>query len=488
MRIKNLILIFIFVISTACKDSRDGLPSSYSLNNKKLSSSFKKQAWGCCWSFAVMSSLESNLIINNNWHLSGEKGEPDLSEYHMDKYNGFNRSGQKGDKQTGWYSGQGEKFQGSNTDDLSSGVVVHLGGDFRMAAAYLSNHGGAVQERLSSGELSNDSHRKFGDTKLDGVLYKNNYTYYQPSHVEWLTLSGSILEKRNKIKHAILRYGAVASAQNMNDNPLAYWKDGLEIHMNTNHEKLNHAVSLIGWNNDVIYKNHKGAWIVKDSDHVDEKSGKHIGQFYVMYDDLHMAKDKFMGGVLFRDVKFRGDQGHIYSHALHGWRYTTPPEVEEVYTSYKSTRNENLSSIGIYTVGNNIKYKTKISVNDVIKIELSGVEKNPGFHMIRLEKALSLKAGDRIKVYQSNSDFSFAYDASFKMEVLLNGKLPKWGDPVIVNSRASSGETFFRLKGETKFKDFKNYTKTPKGNIKVKHALENATSNIVLNMYTSSKK
>ena len=483
MVIKILIQFLLFIILVSCQQNQSDHLEKYSLHEKELSTSFKKQAWGCCWSFAVMSSLESNLVINKNWHLSGEKGEPDLSEYHMDKFNGFNRSGLEGDLQTGWYSGQGADFIGSNTDDLSSGVVVHLGGDYRMATAYLSNQGGAVQERLTSGELLNSSHKKFGDNKKEGILYRNNYTYYFPHHVEWLTLTGSHLEKQNRIKTAIKKYGAVASAQNMNDKPIGYWSDGLEIHLNTSFEKLNHAVSLIGWNDNVMYKNHKGAWIVKDSDHKDEDSGKHIGQFYVMYDDLHVGKDKFMGGVLFRDVKFVKSRTSVYSHALHGWRYTTPKEIDEVYANFKMKRKENLNGIGIYTVEFNSDYKIKIQVNDRPSIELKGHQEKPGFHLITLKAPITVKKGDSIKIYQSNLGSSYAYDASFKMDILLSGKLPKWGDPVIVNSKSGRNETFYRLKGKTKFHDFSTYVKTDEGSVRVKHALDNPTSSVALLLY-----
>ncbi|OUR93600.1 hypothetical protein A9Q84_19215 [Halobacteriovorax marinus] len=431
-----------------------------------------------------MSSLESNLIINKNWHLSGESGEPDLSEYHMDKFNGFNKSGLKGDRQEGWYSGQGEKFLGSNTDDLNSGVVVHLGGDFRMAAAYLSNQGGAVQERLTNTEISNNSHQKFGDTAKDGVLYKNNYTYFLPQHIEWLTLDGTDLEKRIRIKKAIQKYGAVASAQNMRDNPLAIWQDGLEIHLNTRFEKLNHAISLIGWNDDVSYQGHKGAWLVKDSDHKNEETGKHIGKFYIMFDDLHVAKEKYMGGVVFRDVKYTKEKLNIYTHALHGWRYSTPANIEEVSSKFKIERSENLVALGIYTLGAKTSYKLRIKVNGTLQSEMNGVHEYPGFHRVEVAKLISVKKGDLVEIYQSNSDHRYAFDASFKMDILLNGKLPKWGEAVLVNSKAGADETSYRLIGESKFQDFKNFTETLSGKIEIKNAQENSTSNIVLNLYT----
>jgi C1A family cysteine protease len=485
MLTKLLSLSLILLLFNSCNSEKTTkYPSVYELHTVEAVSSFKEQAWGCCWSFSVMSSLESNLMKSKTWQESGESGEPDLSEYHMDKFNGFNRDGRKGDRQSGWYSGQGSSFKGSNTDDLSSGVVVHLGGDFRMATAYLSNHGGAVQERLSNTKIDNKSFKSFGNTPMDGVLYENGYTYYLPRHIEWLTLTGSEFEKRDRVKGAIMKYGAVASAQHMNNTPLSKWKDGREIHINTKSSRLNHAVSIIGWNDDVEFEYHKGAWLVKDSDHKDEKTGKHIGEFYIMYDDIHVSKDPFMGGVSFRDIAFYKTRPNSYFHSLHGWRYETLANIEEVKVNFIANGNERIKDVGVYSTEENVSIEFDIFVNGKKVYSKSELFKLPGFHMISLDSNIDLKKGDNLSIRQRNSNKSYAYDASFLMEVLLSGKLPKWGDPVSVNSKSSANETFYKTEDSNVFKDFMNYTNTRDSKGVYKHAKSNNTSSIALNLYT----
>jgi len=458
--------------------------SQFDLRDHKQSTSAKKQSWGTCWAHGTFAAMESSMIKTKIWEISGEVGEPDLSEYHLDKFNGFNRNGEKGDLQKGWYSGQDSSFEGSNLDNLNNGLVVHLGGDYRMAAAYLSNTLGAVQEKKTPtiSHLNND-HDKFGNNKNSGVLFENEYQYYFPTHVEWLSLEGSKLEKRKKIKQAIKLYGAVASTQFKDDAPVAIASDGLEIHYGEKEYKLNHSIALIGWNDDIEWKDKKGAWLVKDSDHKNEKTNEHLGHFYIMYDDYYTASDKFMGGVIFRDVKLREKGTQIYSHSLHGWRYTTDENFHEVANKFKSTRNEKLHAVGIYTVKEDSNFMIHIYKNGKKILSQWEKESRPGFHYINLKRQVSLKDNDEFMVSLEYKTNGYAYDATFSMDVLM-GKLPKWGDPVLVKSKAKKGESVYRKLARSSWSDFSDYSSKKNKQKNLKKELQVGSSNFSINAYT----
>lgn len=488
----SLTVLFIYLIKGEDQQSLaldQGLPATFDLRQLGLAPAVKEQAWGTCWIFATYLGMESNLMRTGNWS-EIEEGEPHLAPYHLDKYSGFTRRGDDSHVNDTWYSGQGARYRGSNTDDLTSGLIVHLGGDFKASTAFLTNTLGAVQQRLTPTIPRSGDHELFGDLETEGVLKENNYSYFFPRNVRWLTLEGSEEEKRRAIKEAIMTYGAVASSQVMDDWPLGIAPDGLEIHGSLDpDEPLNHAINLIGWNDDIVFEGHRGAWLAQDSDHRTEDD-EPLGHFYVLYDDVYAAKDPWMGGVLYKDVTIAPFK-YVYSHALHGLRYHTHGEdkIERVANRFRMRSDEQFVGVGFYTVKKNTAYRIQLvtSLQDKEPLwEREGVKRWPGFHFLEkeLKEELSLRAGQVLYVVLGLSNREYAYDASATIEVLLGGAgLPEWGEPIQLNSRANPEEGFYWDQTGT-WRDFASFISRSNAQKDNDHAVNNPTASLALNLYT----
>jgi C1A family cysteine protease len=365
-------------------------PVTYDLRDDGRSSSVKSQSGGTCWCHGTMSAMESNLLTTGVWAASGESGEPNLAEYHLDWWNGFNRH---------------------NNDDTvpptGGGVVVHQGGDYLIAAAYLTRGEGAVRD-------------------VDGQSYSSpparsdaSYHYYSPREMAWLN-AGEDLSNLDALKDAVMEHGALGTCMYYGGG---FFNGTLDSHYQppSDTREPNHAIAIVGWDdNRVTQAPNPGAWLCKNSWGAGWNGD---GHFWIAYEDKHAAKHPTMGAVSFQDIA-TFDYDTVYSHDYHGWRDTLSG-VSSAFNLFTAEGNETLEAVSFYTAAENVTYTLRVydrfqggTLLDPLAEE-TGLVEQMGFHTIDLATQVDLLAGDDFCLFLELSDGGQPYDRTSEIPVLL---------------------------------------------------------------------
>ena len=334
------------------------LPASYDLRKYNLVTPIRDQGSnGNCWAFASLASLESCI-------LKATGAAYDLSEENMKdlmaKFSSY-----------GWQ------------------MQTNTGGYDRMGHAYLTSWLGPVnetQDRYIIGEVLSPV--------LNSIFHVQNILF----------LERTSYTDNDEIKRAIMSYGAVSTSIHwyQSSDGADVYRNGKNIYWNRFDKGANHAVAIVGWDDNYSRNNFKttppgdGAWIIKNSWGL--AYGSEEGYYYVSYYDTSLAplNDPYNTYVFLFNESIKYDKNYQYDVSGRTDFFLNKSNTVWYKNVFTATDNELLSAVSTY-FEKNTDWELSIYVNDVLRHVQSGTA-TPSYSTIELSSFIPLNLGDVFEV------------------------------------------------------------------------------------------
>lgn len=310
-------------------------PPTYDARDENLITSVKNQnPFGICWAFCMASVLETSL-------LSQGLGTWDLSEEHL-AYFIANRENDP---------------LGLTPDDRNEhrGTTYHEGGSNVFASLFLSTWSGMTTEETVP-LPTNDSHTQDLSAPLSPALAYNTAAYLENAYMSAYSVE--------RTKQLIMLNHSVSASILLDTN---YYNTDTAALCCPNSGTINHAITIIGWDDDYAKDNFleasnvssDGAWIVKNS--WGTGWGKD-GYFYISYED------KSLSSLVTATATTRPDypNNYFYDGSSGNSRFNFSPgsSIANVFTAKAGNGNaEALGEIVVAANSDNAVYEIQVYTN-----------------------------------------------------------------------------------------------------------------------------
>lgn len=418
-------------------------PATYDLRTVGWVTPVKAQKSGTCWAHATASALESDLLKTGNWKAAGETGDPNMAEYHLSWWMGFNKA----------WNGD---FGAANP----SGQTNNNWGDFKMFCSYMSRLEGCVREIDAPGDDASSI-----PLQNQMPLYKESYHRWYVQDINWYYIDGDgafgNLMYIDSIKYEIMRDGIC---------PTNYLCTGAETQTGTYNGLAthyqpassaagpNHNVGIIGWDDSAATRyTKKGAWLCKNS-----WGPGSTPYLWISYWDKNCCRHIDESCVSFRNVqplKYKS----VYSHDYHGWRGSLKT-AKECFNKFSVTDSAEryLVDVSFFTLSVDEEYEIKVYdsfTNGSLQDELafaSGTFFPIGYHTVKLNRPVTLKKGDDFYIYLKVKKGALAYDRTSSPFNPLGGKREMRAD-ALVPSKAAADQSYYRTDPSSAWTDLFTY-------------------------------
>lgn len=369
-------------------DEAKALPSKYSSLDAGIVTSVKNQgSYGTCWAFSTISCAETYMIKNKMIDVD----KADFSEQHLAYFTYHPAVDIMG----------GTAGDGSFLTSSSPLKYMQVGGNYYLSMSTLANWMGLVDESVAL-------YAK--DTSLDeDKAYK-----YDLAHLEDAIMIP--MSKTDVIKENIIKYGAAGISYYSynpfyNESKTNYYYPYVETDDSFYGE--GHSVTIVGWDDNYAKENFKnvpasdGAWLIKNSW---GENNNDNGYFWLSYCDNSIEKSATFfsfGDSDNYDIQYQYD-GTI-SKTLTFYTDDTCADKTTVANVFAASQEQYLKAVSFYTYTDDIEYSVQIYTGleqeakpneGTLAYEQPDKAKLPfsGYHTIKLDKDIRLKAGERFSV------------------------------------------------------------------------------------------